>query len=141
MEFHLAKSGNTFIPASDKDKAKIDKIGQGEVVLAKSVDQRVLGFHRKYFALIDLAYENLPEKFDGYFGTPDDLRRELTILAGFYKEHKDFYGNTVKTAESISFGKMSQERFEQLYSKTLTLVCRLIGVDESDVLDQLMEFT
>lgn len=140
MRFHLAKSGNTFIPATEQDKQKMDKIGQNEVVTASSVDQRNYQFHKKYFALIALAYENLPEKFDGYFATPDDLRKELTILAGFYKEHKDFYGNTVKTAESISFDKMNSERFEQLYQKTLTLVCRLLGIEESEVLDQLINF-
>jgi hypothetical protein len=140
MKFHLAKSGNKFIPSTEEDQIKCLKIGQGEVVECRSIDQRNYEFHKKFFALIKLAWENLPEKFDGYFGTPEDLRSELIVLAGFYTERKDFYGNTKKVPESIAFDKMSQERFEQLYSKVLDLVCRLIGVEETDIMDQLMEF-
>jgi hypothetical protein len=140
MKFNLCKTETGFIPATDADKEKVSKIGQGEIVSCRSVDQRSMQFHRKFFALIRLAFDNMPERFDGFFPTPDDLRKELLILGGFYTEYTDFRGNTVKVPDSMAFDKMGAERFEQVYSKTLDLVCRLIGVEESDIMDQLIDF-
>jgi hypothetical protein len=140
MKFNLCKHNGKAIPATDEDQKKFQKIGEGEVFTCKSVDQRSIEFHRKFFALIRLAFDNMPERFDNHFPDPDDLRKELLILGGFYSEYTDFRGNTVKVPESMAFDKMGAERFEQVYNKTLDLVCRLIGVEESDVLDQLMEF-
>lgn len=140
MKFHLLKHEGVFKAADYDSEDAVKKVKEGETVACKTIDQRNYEFHKKYFALINLAWQNLPEKFDGYFGTSDDLRKELTKLAGFYHERKDFYGNTIKEAESISYDSMSPERFEKLYKKTLDLVCKLIGVPKTKVMDQLMEF-
>ena len=139
MKFFLCKHNNHFLPATDDDEKKASKIGAGEIIKVTCTNQRNVRFHRKFFALIKIAWDNLPEKFDGYFGTPEDLRRELIILAGFYKEHKDFYGNVIKTPESMAFDKMDQEKFEQLYDKVLDLVCRLIGVERNDIVEQIIQ--
>lgn len=138
--FHLVKHEGVFKAADYDSEEAVKKISEGETIACKSVDQRNARLHRKYFALIQLAWDNLPEKFDGYFGTREDFRKELTKLAGFYNEYKDFHGNTVKQARSIAYRNMSQEDFEVLYTKTVDLVCRLIGVEESEVMDQLLEF-
>lgn len=140
LTFHLAKDGNKFIPADTESQIKAYKIKQGEVVKCKSISYRNYEFHKKFFALIQLAFQNMPEPYDKHFPTPEDLREELIKAAGFYTTHKDFNGNTVKKAESIAFDKMSQERFEQVYDKVLDLVCRMIGVEESEIMDQLLNF-
>jgi len=139
-KFHLAKQGNKFIPADTESQITANKIGQGEVVRCKSISYRNYEFHKKFFALIRLAFQNLPESLDNHFPTEDDLRKELIKAAGFYTTHKDFNGNTVKEAESISFEKMSQERFEKVYDRVLDLVCRMICVPQTEVMNQLQNF-
>jgi hypothetical protein len=140
MSFQLLKNNNSdLVPATDSDKEKLDKVERGEVFTCKRVSKRNIKLHRKYFALINLAFENLPERF--VFPNPDSLRDELTIAAGFYEIRKDFNGNEYRVAKSVSFDAMpSDEEFDVLFSRTLDLVCRLIGTEESDVIDQLIEF-
>jgi hypothetical protein len=140
MKFHLIKHEGVFKAADHDSEDAIKKVSEGEVVQAKSIDQRNYEFHKKYFALINIAWQNLPERFDSYFGTSDDLRKELTKLAGFYNERKDFHGNTIKEPESIAFDKMSPERFEKLYDATLDLVAKLLKTDNPTLERQIMEF-
>lgn len=139
-KFHLAKKGNAFIPADTESQIKAHKISQGETVQCKSIDQRNYMHHKKFFALIQLCFENLPEKYADHFPTPEHLREELIKLAGWKEHHKDFRGNDVYRAKSIAFDKMGQEEFEKLYSKVLDLVCRLIGIEETDIMDELLNF-
>jgi hypothetical protein len=139
-EFHLIKHNGVFKAADHDSENAVKKISEGGIIRAKSVDQRNAKLHRKYFVLIRLAWQNLPEKFDGYFGTKTDLRKELTKLAGFYDERKDFHGNTVKEARSIAYDNMSSEEFEKLYEATVDLVARLLNTDNPTLERQIMEF-
>ena len=140
MSFQLLKNQNgDLVPATDADKEKLNKVERGEVFTCKRVSTRNIKLHRKYFALINLAFENLPERFD--FPDSEHLREALSIAAGFYTLKKDFHGNEYKQAKSVSFDAMpSDEEFEVLYSRTLDLVCRLIGAEHSKVMERLIDF-
>jgi len=140
MKFNLVKTKKGYLPATDEDLEKSRKVGIGEVIRCSSLDIRSVEHHRKFFALITLAWENLPEKYDGYFPTPDDLRYELIKRAGFYREYTDLKGNKQYIPESIAFDKMGQERFEKLYSAVLDQVCRMLGLDAPELMDALTEF-
>lgn len=140
MKFHLLKTKDGFYPADQDAVDKAKKVKLNETVQAKYINQRNYQFHKKYFALINIAWQNLPEKFDGYFGTSDDLRKELTKLAGFYNERKDFRGNTIKEPESIAYDNMCPERFEKLYEATLDLVAKLLNTDNPTLEREIMEF-
>lgn len=140
MKFHLVKTHHGFVPADGDDSEKVRKLGDGEIIACQSVDQRILGHHRKFFALLKLAHENLPERFDGHFPTIDDLRYELVRRAGFYRSFTDLKGNVQYIPESIAFDKMSQERFEQLYDRVLDLVCGILTVERPEIMETLKEF-
>ena len=126
MKFRLAKKGNVFIPADQEDQVKAHKVSQGEIVEARSVDQRNVQHHRKFFALINIAWDNLPESMDKHFPTPEHLRKELIKRAGFYEEYTDLKGNKQYLPQSIAFNKMSQEEFEELYSRVLDVIIKYI---------------
>lgn len=140
MKFFLVKTHHGFMPADSEDSDKVRKVGEGEIIECRSVDQRILGHHRKFFALLKLAHENLPEQYDQHFPTVDDLRYELIRRAGFYRSYTDLKGNLQYIPESIAFDKMSQERFEQLYDRVLDLVCEILSIDKPEIVDQLSEF-
>lgn len=138
MKFNMAKTENGKpIPATDKDKEKWSKVGIGEVFKCTTINQRNYEFHKKFFALIQIAFDNLPERFD--FTDPEHLREELIKAAGFYELRTDFHGNEYKVAQSIAFDKMDEERFQVLYERVVDLVCRLIGFDKPDLLQEIAE--
>ena len=95
-------------------------------IITKSGKPRNLGFHRKYFALLKIGYDNWePEIIGGKYGTPqknfDRFRKDVTILCGYYNVVVRLDGTTRIEPDSISFASMSAETFQELYSKTIDL--------------------
>lgn len=142
MKFNLTKTKTGLIPSTQDDWDKLSKVEYGESFSCKTVDQRNINFHRKFFSLINLAFDNLPEQYDQYFKTPDQLRYELTKRAGFYEEYTDLKGVKQYKAKSIAFDTMSQSEFEQLYSAVIDVIMKWILPDlDKDILEsELMNF-
>ncbi len=127
-------------PYTDEDAIELRRVGIGDILQAKALDQRNVQHHRKFFALIRIVYDNMPEQFDSHFPTQDDLRHELIKRAGFYKEYIDLKGNTQYRAESISFDSMGQKRFDELYSKVLDVVVQWFLFDRDVLEGEIMQF-
>jgi len=58
MKFSLCKKGIYFIPATDLDREHAVKVGQGEIVEVTFNKNRNTQFHRKFFALLNIGFEN-----------------------------------------------------------------------------------
>ena len=127
-------------PYTDEDAIELRRVGIGDILQAKALDQRNVQHHRKFFALIRIVYDNMPEQFDSHFPTQDDLRHELIKRAGFYKEYIDLKGNKQYRAESISFDSMGQKRFDELYSKVLDVVVQWFLFDRDVLEGEIMQF-
>lgn len=97
---------------SDYDKLK--KIKPNEVIEVNVVKKRNIKFHNKFMALIDMVYQNQER-----YAHKEELRKDLIIEAGFFTEHVDFHGEVKKTAKSISFSKMDEYEFNNLYNGVL----------------------
>lgn len=140
MKFHLAKQGNRFIPMTEEDQIKAYKIGQGEVIEAKAVDQRNVQHHRKFFALINIVWDNMPEKYDNYFPTPEALRKELIKRAGYFETYTDLKGTVQHIPKSIAFNKMGQSQFDDLYSKVLDVIVKWFDFDREVLESEIVGF-
>ena len=136
----LVKSKEGLIPYTDDDKIDYDRLSVGDIVKCSIIDPRNAKHHRKFFALIKVVYENLPEEFDRHFPTKDDLRYELIRRAGFYKEYKDLKGNTQYRPDSIAWDSMGQKKFEELYDKVLDVVVKWFLWDKETLEDEIMHF-
>lgn len=138
MTLYLTKSGDHFIPTDTESQSKANKVGQGEVVVCKSGDQRNILLHRKYFAMIRFCFHHLPERYT--FTDEEDLREALLIAIGWKTVRHYFDGSEKEVAKSISFNKVGQERFEKIYSRTLDVVARLVEIDSDKVETELLNF-
>jgi len=136
----LVKTSMGLSPHTDEDAIELRQVGIGDILQAKALDQRNVQHHRKFFALIRIVYDNMPEQFDSHFPTQDDLRHELIKRAGFYKEYIDLKGNKQYRAESISFDSMGQKRFDELYSKVLDVVVQWFLFDRDVLEGEIMQF-
>ena len=139
MEANFIKlTGGHLVPASDQDKAIIDKIKVGQVLKFTFTRMRNYKFHKKWFALVGLAFDyweptalpDDPEKKWMKRVTPeknfDRFRKDITIRAGHYDAYYRLDGSVRIEAKSISFGDMSEETFEKLYSDTINVVLKQI---------------
>lgn len=82
-----------------------------EIKLARNYE-----FHKKFFALIKLAYDNLPECLDRRYPNMEALREDLLIRCGYTRKVLSRQG-VVEVAASIAFEKLDQTAFEELYRK------------------------
>ncbi len=112
--------------------------------------------HRHFFALIRLAWENLPHHLGNEFPSPEMLRKKALVRTGFYNEARiaheteedacktaTFAANAdgfalvsrrgtwviVRTPKSQAEGAMPREEFRASKEAILAFVSNLIGVD------------
>jgi len=132
MELYLVKQfDNTFkVVAEDYDKIK--KIKPLKVVKCKVTQPRNLKFHRKYFALINLVFRNQEQ-----YTNSDHLRKDLAIASGYYTQHTTFNGQTRTEAKSISFTKMTELEFSELYNATLNAIEKYFHFDKEQVREEI----
>jgi len=70
------------------------------------------------------------------------LRRAVTIETGYFDVSYDFDGNPSRTAQSISYEKMDQIEFEELYSRSLDILLQRIflGMTQESFTRELLSF-
>jgi len=95
---------------------------------------RNLGFHKKYFALINLAFDN-QEKFTSV----DDLRIYLQMKAGYYRRVPTNDGEMI-LPESISFASMDQIKFEEVYSRVMDQVCLFLDLSNEEIIQNVVNY-
>jgi len=152
MHIALIKTQAGFLPADrwTEEFAKIIKLGS--VIHADFKRMRNYDFFKKLFALLNLAFEYWqPGEISSKYGIPeknfDRFRKDIIILAGYYHTEIRLDGSVRVVADSISFGKMSEDTFEKLYNNVLTVIMERIPVldkmtsDEiNDLVDKVIGF-
>jgi len=154
MRLNLKKvTGVTIVPEDKESADFIDKLKINEVITAEFKKPRNYKFHKKYFALLNFAYENwepealqdakwdnvIPEKSFNRF------RKDLIILSGHYDAVYRVDGSVRIEAKSIAFNKMNEETFAELYDATINVILKKILTNYSredldKVVEQLEEF-
>ena len=133
MEIILVKQfDNSFKVAHDSDLEKVKKIKPLELVKCKITKPRSIKFHRKFFSLINLVYNNQEQ-----YNNIDHLRHDLTIASGFYEKRINIKGNEVVDAKSISFSKMTEMEFSELYNAILDSIEKYFHFDKESVKEEI----
>lgn len=118
----LDQRGN-LIPADAESVNRVLRMQREKVYLFTMKRPRNMGFHRKYFSLLNVAFEN-QDKFD----SPEWFREHTLIAIGHHETRIDpFTGAVYTQAKTISFGKCSQAEFEDIYSRTLNYLVAKYG--------------
>lgn len=128
----MKKVNGKLVPCYESDREKMDRVK--DIVSVDIKVPRNLMFHRKFFALLNLAFEN-QERYDSM----EVFRPIMIMKAGFYEEVKTDKG-LVFLPKSISFAKMDDMEFEELYSKMINVVIKEIGATEDDIMGELGNF-
>lgn len=117
MKLYLQKTMGGLKPLYDSDLELYKKIPFDTPLEFEMKVPRGLKFHKKYFAAINLAFQNQEE-----FKSFEIFRESVQIGAGFYDKIQRLHGEEVIQARSISFAKMSQEEFDSLYVAVLDTI-------------------
>jgi hypothetical protein len=126
MEILVVKTINGLLkPAFDEDKENFSKLPKDGYFEIKYNKKRNVKFHRKFFALLKIAYENQSD-----YRLMEDLRRDLIITSGHYEEVVNFMtGEVYKIAKSISFSNLDETEFNLIYNDVKEVIIKWLGID------------
>lgn len=143
MKLNLMCTAMGLIPMYDEDYDEKKKLSIGKVYTATIAMPRNIKFHRKYFAMINTAWEYLGDKQRSWPNV-DAFRKECQIAAGAYEEAFSLkYGQYLALPKSISFEQMSEDEFMDLYNNVMDVITVLLvkaGVPVKEFQTMLEEF-
>lgn len=118
MKIRLLNTARGLMPCYDDDFDEKKKLKIGAEYMAEIKLVRNPMFHRKFFALINCAWEYLPERQTKGFRSKENFRNYLTVAAGF---NDVFFSpklrEWVEIPKSIAFDKMDEAEFSELYER------------------------
>jgi hypothetical protein len=136
MKITLVKNlNNTFSIAYNSDYDKAKKMKAGVFFECDVKKKRNYMFHKKYFALINMVFEN-----QEHFNNIDDLRDEITIESGFFKKYENLQGDIIKKPLSINFSNMDELKFNELYSATIDTIIKYFKFKKEDILENIEQY-
>ncbi len=120
MEIYLIKlPNNDFRCAYDSDYDEMLKIKSGEAIKCTITKARNYKLHKKAMALIKMVFDS-----QEFYTDINELRKDLTIEAGFYTENVNFFtGEVRKEAKSWRFETMDEYEFNQVYERIKDVIC------------------
>jgi hypothetical protein len=132
MNVNFVKTApQTYKPAEPETEEWDRKTKIGQVVSGDFKRVRNPGFHRKYFALLNIGFDNWePPAIEGLDADLkieknfDRFRKDIIILCGFYERHFRIDGSVRVEPKSISFASMDDAEFQNLYSKTIDILIK-----------------
>ena len=136
MKITLCKQlNNTFKVAYDSDYEKLKKIKVNEPFEFEYKNSRNIKFHRLYFSLLNLVFQN-----QEIYNNIDHLRRDLTIESGYYDLRANIHGEEIKEPKSISFASMNQEEFSEYYNAVLDTIVKYFHFDKEDIISNVEQY-
>ena len=137
MEIILKKDFNgTFSPVDCLSEETAKKLKIGKEYKFKVTGIRNLKFHKKFFALIKTVFENQEQ-----FVNIEEMRKALIFDAGFREQRQNLKGEIIQYPKSISFSKMDEIEFEELYNKVIDIVILWLGWNRQEFINHLIKYT
>ena len=130
----IKAASGALVPADDDTREILQawKLGQGVRVTAKKA--RNLRFHRKFFALLGVAFDAWVETLPAchivhdrvVLPNRDRFRKDVTVMAGFFEAVWNARGEVRLEPKSISFGNMEEPEFEALYQQVINVLIQKV---------------
>jgi hypothetical protein len=145
-EIVLTKTaGGALAPIDPQASEYISKLKLGGSVTATVKRHRNPAFHRKFFALLNIAYEAWEPGIKEHRGMQvqknfDRFRKDIIITSGYYDVVVNLKGDVRAEAKSINFSAMDDDEFADLYSKAVDVILnRILTNYTRDDLDRVIE--
>ena len=128
MVIQLINTTRGLVPQYDDDFDEKKKLKPGEFYTAEIKLQRNPQFHRLFFALLNTAWDYLPEDVEKGFRSKDAFRKYLTVAAGYYEPFfSPVRGEWLEIPKSIAFDNMDEAEFRDLYERVKDIIFTILG--------------
>ncbi len=144
MDIYCKVTPYGLVPLYDSDLDMKKRLRTGSTVRCKVSNPRNYEFHKKFFALLRLTFENLPYPLVDKWNicNEQDMLRRFKRDLGYFTDRINEYGEHEIEYLSISFGAMEQCEFEDFYRQCIDLVLNryIKGIDKEELITQIEEF-
>ena len=134
--YMVKRQDGSFSPTDQQSLESAAKLKVGDVYRHEVKKPRNYKFHKKYFSLLNLAFEN-QEKYECFKA----FRDAVTMQAGWYNTHTSLNDVLIFSPKSISFASMEEGEFTELYEKTVTIILKyVLNCDRDDLLEMVLNY-
>lgn len=144
MEIYCKATSLGLVPLDDNERAQYNQLRPGCDVRVTITMPRNIRFHRKFFALLNIVLDNLPESLQSqrHISSVESLLSAIKIDMGYF-EIVNIDGRNVIKLKSISFAKMDEAAFSRFYDLAVDDILKnyLCGTDCNSLLHEVEEFT
>lgn len=132
MKINLVVTDMGLVAATDDDKEQLKTLKRGSVVSCTIAEYRNYAFLRKYFALVNCAWEYLSEEQQKFFyDSKESFRKTVEIAAGHCEPVYNRTRNEwIDMPKSVAFDKLTESEFSQLYEKVKDVIYQSFILDE-----------
>jgi len=135
MKILLTKTLSGLKPTYDSDYEKLKKIPLNETLEWEVKMSRNIQNHRRYFALMNLVFQNQELTND-----INILRSMILIKAGYYVERPTLDGEIMLDAKSISFSTMDELEFQEVFSRSIDVIIEYFKFDRMSIKQEISNF-
>lgn len=130
MKLIFRKSLGSLVPEDQEAQDVMGKIKHGNLVHVEIKRTRNLKHHKKYWALINLVFENQER-----YASPKQIHNALKEAAGLYEVQQKLNGQPMPVLSSTSFEDMDQTAFAKYYNQCCDILAKtfLPGVTKDDL--------
>ena len=143
MEIYCQVTQQGLVPMYDSDYEEKKKLKQGEKVLVTIKRPRNYENHKRFFALLRLVVQNLPEQMARAMSiySEEDLLNCIKLDLGMFTTHWQ-EGRELLKVKSISFASMDESEFSNFFTETINLITNhyLLGMDKETLLEEIDNF-
>jgi hypothetical protein len=144
MDIYCRVTPYGLVPLYDSDLDLKKRLRTGSTVRCRITLPRNYEFHKKFFALVRLTFDNLPlplvERWKVY--SMDDMLRRFKRDLGYYSSSVNEHGEREIEYRSISFAAMDQAEFEKFYDDCVNLVLHkyIPGIEREELEEEVEAF-
>lgn len=114
--FFMKGPGGVLVPHEEDDIKKVHTWKIGDLIRVKATKVRNPQFHRKFFKMISVVWENQEA-----FTEKEIFRKKVLMLAGFC-DIVLIDGQAYLETKSISFANMGETEFREVYDRVLDIL-------------------
>lgn len=143
MKIYVRQASGTLVPSTEEDLYELRQLRPDRDYLVTVTLARNARFHRKFFALLKLTLDNLPESIQEqtHIYSVEAMLTAVKIDLGHFDTVTIGDREAVKL-RSISFSKMNEEEFERFYDLAVTDILNnyLRGTDRQGLMEEVEQF-
>lgn len=138
---YLKRTLTGFVPADEPSAEACKKFKQGHAYRADVVKPRNYKHHKLCMALLNLTYENLPEKYAQSYASFDQFRYAVALESGHSEAFVTLEGQILTVPRSISYDEIPDDaEFGVVMAAMMTVCAKILDISQPELAAEVSKY-